>query len=306
MQVSPKPPSNTAFKQQRLKACQPIFTPAPVILMLFLIGAAFVAIGAALVAASVDLVETSVRYDKICTTGSSCTVVLNVPKKMLKPVYFYYQLNNYYQNHRRYVSSRSDTQLRGDRITSLSAVDTCNPDKTFNDTNDINDLLLPCGLIAVSTFNDSFTLQYPNGTAVEWTTDGIAWQSDIDKKFKPIPDGQAGIVIQNQTDPHFINWMRTAALPTFKKLYTIIHSDLEAGPYNLQIDDFYDVSSFDGEKRVVLSEISWLGGKNDFLGVTYLVIAGICLVFAIAFWIAVCVRPRQLGDISGVKRFEMH
>lgn len=33
---------------------------------------------------------------------------------MAAPVYFYYQLANFYQNHRRYVKSRSDGQLRGD------------------------------------------------------------------------------------------------------------------------------------------------------------------------------------------------
>merc|ERR1711871_1076910 len=32
---------------------------------------------------------------------------------MTKPVYVYYELVNFYQNHRRYVKSRSDDQLRG-------------------------------------------------------------------------------------------------------------------------------------------------------------------------------------------------
>jgi hypothetical protein len=33
---------------------------------------------------------------------------------MDKPVYLYYELNNYFQNHRLYVKSRSFEQLRGD------------------------------------------------------------------------------------------------------------------------------------------------------------------------------------------------
>jgi hypothetical protein len=32
---------------------------------------------------------------------------------MEPPIYVYYQLKNFYQNHRRYVKSRSDDQLRG-------------------------------------------------------------------------------------------------------------------------------------------------------------------------------------------------
>ncbi|XP_047000868.1 cell cycle control protein 50A-like [Schistocerca americana] len=40
------------------------------------------------------------------------------------PVFIYYQLSNYYQNHRRYVNSRDDYQLRGklyDRVSSYCA-----------------------------------------------------------------------------------------------------------------------------------------------------------------------------------------
>ena len=306
MKSSLKPPSNSAFKQQRLKACQPIFTPTPVIIVLLLIGLTFTVIGGIILGTTSDLIETKTRYDKSCDGNRTCSVTLNVPSKMQGPVYFYYQLTNYYQNHRRYVMSRADNQLRGDLIKSVSDVDTCDPDKTFNDTGKLADLLLPCGLIAVSTFNDTFVLNRANGSTVDWTTDGIAWESDLDTLFKEPDPKQEGIVIQNQTDPHFVNWMRTAALPTFRKLYTIIDGDLEKGNYLVTIDNNYDVSSFDGEKWVILAEVSWIGGKNDFLGITYLVIAGICIVFAVAFTIAVKVKPRQLGDISGVKRFEMH
>jgi hypothetical protein len=34
-----------------------------------------------------------------------------VKEKMKAPVYVYYELDNFYQNHRRYVKSRSDDQL---------------------------------------------------------------------------------------------------------------------------------------------------------------------------------------------------
>jgi|TARA_B110000971_G_C19688775_1_gene354473 hypothetical protein len=32
---------------------------------------------------------------------------------MKAPVHLYYQLDNFYQNHRRYVKSRDDKQMRG-------------------------------------------------------------------------------------------------------------------------------------------------------------------------------------------------
>lgn len=42
------------------------------------------------------------------------------------PIYVYYQVNNLYQNHRRYVNSRDDQQLRGVER-SLDDLTTCEP-----------------------------------------------------------------------------------------------------------------------------------------------------------------------------------
>ena len=39
---------------------------------------------------------------------------------MKAPVYFYYKLENFYQNHRRYVKSRNDDQLAGKVLTKFS------------------------------------------------------------------------------------------------------------------------------------------------------------------------------------------
>ena len=36
--------------------------------------------------------------------GTSCNVTLTAPRHMKAPVYLYYELENYYQNHRRYVA----------------------------------------------------------------------------------------------------------------------------------------------------------------------------------------------------------
>lgn len=58
-----------------------------------------------------------VRYDEKCdstlnsASAYACkNVELVVAKDMKKPVYFYYHLANYYQNHRRYVKSRDPKQ----------------------------------------------------------------------------------------------------------------------------------------------------------------------------------------------------
>lgn len=47
----------------------------------------------------------------------------------------------------------------------------------------------------------------------------------------------------------------------------------------------YPVQSFDGRKKVVFSNVSWMGGKNDFLGIAYLVIGSLCIVMSIVMLI---------------------
>jgi hypothetical protein len=64
--------------------------------------------------------------------------------------------------------------------------------------------------------------------------------------------------------------MRTAGLPTFKKLHRILSDSLSAGDtIRVEIEDNFRVSDFDGEKFIVMSTTSSLGGKNDFLGLAY-------------------------------------
>jgi hypothetical protein len=54
------------------------------------------------------------NYDDSCPPNvAECTKPLNIPEDIPGPVYVYYQLDNFYQNHRRYVKSRSFSQLNG-------------------------------------------------------------------------------------------------------------------------------------------------------------------------------------------------
>lgn len=45
----------------------------------------------------------------------------------------------------------------------------------------------------------------------------------------------------------------------------------------------YPVTSFGGTKRIIISNTSWLGGKNSFLGIAYIVIGMICLILSAVF-----------------------
>lgn len=86
-------------------------------------------------------------------------------------------------------------------------------------------------------------------------------------------------------------WLRIAPVAEFNKLYRIINADLPAGEYVLEVDEFYDVYSFDGGKAAVLMTSSWLGAKNYAIGVAYLLCGSLCTVLATAvFVIAVTTR----------------
>ena len=47
----------------------------------------------------------------------------------------------------------------------------------------------------------------------------------------------------------------------------------------------YPVQSFDGTKKVVFSNVSWMGGKNEFLGIAYLVVGSLCVLMSIVMLI---------------------
>lgn len=87
--------------------------------------------------------------------------------------------------------------------------------------------------------------------------------------------------------------MRTAALPTFRKLYGKIEVDLKKGEViDVLLKNNYNTYSFNGKKKLVLSTTSWLGGKNNFIGIAYLTVGGLCFLLVMAFSVIYVVKPR--------------
>ncbi|XP_057971961.1 putative ALA-interacting subunit 2 isoform X2 [Malania oleifera] len=179
------------FTQQSLPACKPVLTPTWVIATFLLMGVFFIPIGLVSLRASQRVVEIVDRYDTECireeyrsnkvayikdsSISKNCSRFLKVYKPMKAPIYIYYQLDNYYQNHRRYVKSRSDGQLlHGLKYNHTSS---CKPEESNNGLP-----IVPCGLIAWSLFNDTYT--FIHGKAeLKVNRKNIAWKSDRDHKF---------------------------------------------------------------------------------------------------------------------------
>jgi hypothetical protein len=96
-----------------LKAWLPVPTLSKTITLFFIMSAIFLGIGIPMIIMSNQIVEVRARYDNMCTINSNCTLTFQIPSNMQAPVFVYYELNNYYQNHRLYAISVSPEQLSG-------------------------------------------------------------------------------------------------------------------------------------------------------------------------------------------------
>lgn len=292
------------FKQQNLPACKPVLTPAWVITVYFMIGVLFIPIGFISLHASMGVVEIVDRYDTECVPDSfksnkvayvkdisvskNCTRYLKINKRMKAPVYIYYELDHYYQNHRRYVKSRNEQQLlHGLGYNSTSS---CRPVELNKGLP-----IVPCGLVAWSLFNDSYSFSR-GAESLKVNRKNIAWQSDRDHKFGKkvypfnfqngtlIGGGKLDSRIPLSDQEDLIVWMRTAALPSFRKLYGRIEEDLdEDDVIVVNLLNNYNTYSFGGKKKIVLSTSSWLGGRNNFLGMTYILVGASSMFIALIF-----------------------
>lgn len=137
------------------------------------------------------------------------------------------------------------------------------------------------------------------------------------------PDGYNDSNIPDlKSDEHFQNWMRTAGLPTFTKLWARNDADtLQSGTYQIvaymstwlpprksriwrctdgiracgatftAVIDF-PVKPYSGTKSIVISTVSWIGGKNPFLGWAYVAAASLFVLLAILGTIRHLLKPR--------------
>jgi hypothetical protein len=293
---------NSKFKQQKLPAWRPVPTITSTTLTFLLFGVAFIVIGIVVIIYSNEIEEISEPYHNVdgCDLNKVCEIEFTLKKTMYAPIMVYYQLNNFYQNHRRYVKSKSIDQLKGSILKEADLKSECEPIVTMKDLGRLTtidgtvlketDVANPCGLIAKSFFNDGYQVDSKNGTNVKINEEGIAWDADKEMKYgRPVDpagidsDYWKKIQWTDVMNEHFMVWMRPAGLPNFRKLWGRIEEDMPAGNYIFKITNKYDVKPFKGEKYIVLSEVNAFGGKNSFLGISYLVVGSICIVLAIAF-----------------------
>ena len=172
---------NSSFKQQTLKAWRPTPTALSTTITFSIFSVIFLVIGCVLQIQSDKIYENRIRYDLKCQSklqpqynglpdGTKCDLAIAEIKKDVEgPVYVYYGLENYYQNHRTYFLSRDPEQQKG-MYKEFTDLGDCNPvikvkDLWPHQQKSISGLdldpdapAIPCGLIAKSIFNDTFEL----------------------------------------------------------------------------------------------------------------------------------------------------
>jgi len=130
------------------------------------VGLFSLAYGLIIASVNSNIIEIETQYDVLCDKVTDCTLSITVDSTMKQPVYLYYGLTNFYQNHRFYLESLSLDQLKGNDISLTDATTACSPAITNADLGvtkswdgvalDSTAVASPCGLMAKAYFNGNF------------------------------------------------------------------------------------------------------------------------------------------------------
>eukprot|EP00092_Neocalanus_flemingeri_P033056 GFUD01035950.1.p1 GENE.GFUD01035950.1~~GFUD01035950.1.p1 ORF type:complete len:521 (-),score=149.13 GFUD01035950.1:312-1874(-) len=191
--------------------------------------------------------------------------------------------------------------------------------------------IVPCGSIANSLFNDTVKLFFKKDNSNQWNPvsllrTGIAMPFDKKRFNNPVEDSQLSTELEGkiakprdwtkqlwELDPDnpsnnglenedLIVWMRVSALANFRKLWRRVdhddkkHTELKDGLntaylYKLEIEYNYDVSSFNGRKKVIIARDNEFGAKNTAMG--WIAISAAIFFFSFGFLFSALTRLDQ-------------
>lgn len=302
--------------QQKLQAWRPIMKPKPIFFFFLSFGAAWMALGVVCLVTNLDVHVEKIRYDDRCDfsgldrhqaqellwsnhgQGVPCEFNFTVEKEMDAPIYVFYEIDPFYQNYRRYVRSVDYNQLHGEDANGTSA-SICSPQEFLggkkNESLPNDGLVNPCGLTAWSFFNDTFSL-YETSDSVPLSIDenNIAWTSDVNDlfaeydavNFNTVPRYRGGgnLTVPVNQDQHFLVWMRVSARPRTRKLWGVVRQQLPQDTVlTLSVLNRFNTYQQGGEKYLILTTQSWLGGENYVLPAVFMVVGGTFILVAFAY-----------------------
>lgn len=278
---------HSEFPEQHEKMQRFILSDKLLFAIFFPLGFFCIFIGTYLTKTKTPLYEVSKDYTNICIFGSICEIPVEIKNRMKFPIAIMYQLTNFYQNHLKSISSRSDAQLLG-KYVSFDGMKKCFPYRSINDDPERSKWILPCGLESISFFNDTFEIEDWEIQSTDLQQTGIVVRP-LNQLYKgnPWPWSSA--------DAHhrFSMWMDTAAFPNFKKLYGIAKSNkeyLEPGNLSIYAMNYYNTSAFDGTKSVILASVGDSPFAIKYLSFAFIVFGGVLILTAVAIFLF---RPKS-------------
>jgi hypothetical protein len=241
-----------------------------------------------------------VPYGERCKSDPLCLVDFEIKENFSDDVGLYYKITEFSQMRRDIAASFQPDMLRGMKV-SENELESCSPEIYLNNTKNPGNLLIPCGLLPRSVFNDSFT---PLAPLPEFSDSDITLNVDANNLYKSPNQAYAnaidwlsgsGFFPGGQTNPHFIVWMRQSAFMPFRKLYGVTHNGLVAGNYTMLVHNMYDVSGFGGEKYFVLAEFGRFGTTKWGAATIFGLMAGMFFVASAALGFIGWRRQRPLS-----------
>ena len=270
---------NSKFYQQKMFGWRPLPTISCITIIFVCFAIFFIIMGIIILVFTAHVKEIKYKY---YPCKENCNIPeININEDMKKPIMVYYQVDGVIQNHRFYMDSKSDKQLK-EGGGSKDDLKHCESALTVNqmenwwgfESDDNGNIADPCGLISKKYFNDKFTELELDGVTLneeELDEEKIAYQSDIDT-YK-------GVSNNEEYGEHFLVWMRISPFSNPRKLWGRINKDIKQ---NSKLKINIDLNYF-GNRYIILSTRNIFGGKSMFLGICYIIAGGLSLMASVIF-----------------------
>ncbi|EAY22669.1 membrane protein, putative [Trichomonas vaginalis G3] len=280
------PFSDSKFKQQKVPAMKPFLTPFFAAMIYLIFSIISLIIGIVVFSSNKNIFEYKQNYD--CHANGTCSVKFVLDKEIKGDLKLYYQLENFFQNHLAYAHSKSWDMLKGNNFSSKKATSQCKPD-VAGPTN------VPCGLLPMTVFNDTFVIASDNITMKEKEITQKTYKKIFHQSMN-LTNPELNYWLRNnrsltfpgeQENEHFINWLQVSPLKTFRKLYGYVSHSSGVFPKGTEIEiaiiDNYPINKANFKKYLVLAQTNFLGCKNNFFGTYFIVLAVFSFIAAAVF-----------------------
>ncbi|OHT07261.1 cell cycle control protein 50B [Tritrichomonas foetus] len=274
------PPITNLFLTQQLPSQRFEITSSLFIVVFNILSIVFAVFGVILLFSRENATEYTYEYGSKCGSQMTCTITIEITKPLPHPVALMYEISGLYQNHLLSMRSRSDDQLLGQYVRFDEMLE-CKPYRSIDDDPSPNKWILPCGLEAHTFFNDTFEISglrplngpdypetgiFPHELNTMYQT-GVKWLESRDE------------YLSDHLNLRFAAWMDTAAFSSFRRIWGITAETgtLQKQNLTIVISNNYNVSSFNGTKSIVLASKDSYPSSSPYLGILYLVFAGIML-----------------------------